>query len=155
MSAVLEPGSLERPHTPAARARLGAEVLRTYLRVRWLLWRHDLPAVVATLERPGSSSPSPPSDSAALASGARLARASGRCLAHLPTDARCLVQSLVLLALMARRGIAAALVIGVRPGGEFGAHAWIERDGLPLLPAGGEDYERLVELGSQGNGSAG
>jgi len=29
---------------------------------------------------------------------------------------------------------------------QFGAHAWIERDGQALLWSGGSEFERLVEL---------
>jgi hypothetical protein len=59
------------------------------------------------------------------------------------------MRSLVLTALLSRRGIASTLVIGVRPGGEFGAHAWVEHEGAPLLPSGATGsaetpFERLV-----------
>jgi hypothetical protein len=48
--------------------------------------------------------------------------------------------------LLARRGVAATLVIGVRPGAEFAAHAWVEREGRPLLPGGEPEYKRITEL---------
>ncbi|MGH2981332.1 MAG: hypothetical protein ACRDKV_04730, partial [Solirubrobacterales bacterium] len=37
--------------SPIEKARLAAEIVATYPRVRWLLWRHDLPATVAALRR--------------------------------------------------------------------------------------------------------
>ncbi len=128
------------------KALLVGEVLRTYAKARWLLWRRDLPSVVVTVEAttPGLS-PTP----APLRLGARLARVTSRCLGVLPTDSRCLVRSVVLMALLSRRGIASSLVIGVRPGDEFEAHAWIEHDGQPLLPTGNGAYSRLLELGEQ------
>jgi hypothetical protein len=36
------------------------------------------------------------------------------------------------------------LVIGVQTGSSFTAHAWVEHDDRPILPAG--DYIRLHEL---------
>jgi hypothetical protein len=56
------------------------------------------------------------------------------------------MQSLTLSALLARRGYSSMLVIGVRAGEAFGAHAWVELDGRPLLPPGGDTFQRLVEL---------
>ena len=75
---------------------------------------------------------------------ARLGRAVRRTLALLPTDSRCLIRSLVLTRLLARRSIPNTLVIGVRKTSEFEAHAWVEHAGQPILPAG--DYTRLTEL---------
>lgn len=50
----------------------------------------------------------------------------------------CLRQALLLEVLLARKGIASKLKIGVRPGesGGVDAHAWVERDGRVLI--GGE-----------------
>jgi hypothetical protein len=68
-------------------------------------------------------------------------------LNRLPADARCLAQSLVLTRLLAVRGVETTFVIGVsEPGEAFGAHAWVERKGRPLLPVGGSAERRLVEL---------
>ena len=64
----------------------------------------------------------------------------------LPTDARCLMRSLVLASLLARHGIYGRLVIGVRPDATFAAHAWIEVDGQPVLPTAQEEFRRLIEL---------
>ena len=56
------------------------------------------------------------------------------------------MQSLVLTRLLARHGRSASLVIGVSPAGTFTAQAWVERDGVPLLPAHEEEFSRLAEL---------
>ena len=135
MSAVVAPASL----SPARKLVLAAEILRSYVRVRLTLRRSDFQSAVVALRSPDS----PVSDGA---DAERLSRAVSRTLRLLPTDSRCLMQSLVLTDVLARRGIASSLVIGVTPGPEFAAHAWIEAGGRPLLPALEEVYERLVEL---------
>jgi hypothetical protein len=48
-----------------------------------------------------------------------------------PGRARCLEQSLTLLACLRRRGVLAELRLGVRPY-RFRAHAWVELDGVVL-----------------------
>jgi hypothetical protein len=70
----------------------------------------------------------------------------GRTLGALPADAQCLTRSLVLTSLLARRGIASSLVIGVKPEPEFEAHAWVESNGTPLLPPNEGEFTRLVEI---------
>lgn len=129
----------------AERARLAAEIGWIYVRVRRLLRRHDLPSTLAALRRGrAASSPRSPDDPAL---DLRLARAVVLTLNRLPADARCLAQSLVLTRLLAARGIETTFVIGVsEPGEAFGAHAWVEREGRPLLPVGGSAERRLVEL---------
>jgi hypothetical protein len=123
-----------------SKVSLVAEIVDAYVRVRWNLRRREFPdvlelirAVVPTL------SDDPVGDD-------RLARAVRRTLRLLPGDSRCLTQSLVLTRLLARRGRASRLVIGVSPGQAFGAHAWVERDDVPLLPSHGREFERLAEL---------
>jgi hypothetical protein len=74
----------------------------------------------------------------------RLGKVVGKTLGILPTDSRCLIRSLVLVRLLARRSIPSVLVIGVRKGSEFQAHAWVEHAGEAILPAG--EYTRLMEL---------
>ena len=74
----------------------------------------------------------------------RLGKVVGRTLGVLPTDSRCLIQSLVLVRILARRAIPSKLVIGVRRSSEFQAHAWVEHEGQAILPAG--EYTRLTEL---------
>ncbi len=146
------PTEADQRLSAAGKAWLAIEILSAYARGRWLLWRRDLPSVVAAVERHGPAT-SRPTDDSVLRLGARLGRVTTRCLGLLPTDSRCLIRSLVLMSLLCRRGISSSLVIGVRPGEEFGAHAWIERDGQPLLPAGGGAYSRLLELGRQSQAS--
>lgn len=128
-----------------AKLRLAAEVLAAYARVRAQLRRADLPTLVGRL-RDGAEPADGPPEAAAHAEGLRLARAATRTTDLLPTGARCLVRSLVLTALLARRGAWGTLVIGVSPGEQFGAHAWVELGGRPLLPPDEESYARLVEL---------
>jgi len=147
-----QPTEADQRLSPFGKALLAVEVLSTYARARWLLWRQDLPSVVVAVEG-GRSKPVSAVASSPQRLGTRLGRVTMRCLGALPTDSRCLVRSVVLMALLARRGIASALVIGVRPGTRFEAHAWIERDGQPLLPAGGGAYSRLLELGAQSRAS--
>jgi hypothetical protein len=131
------------PLSPLQKVGLAGEILALYPRVRWLLWRHDLPTAVTALR---TSPDGEPGRDIPYWQGVRLGRAASRTLALLPTDSRCLVRSLVLIALLARRDIAAQLVIGARGGPDFGAHAWIELGGSPLLDPGAPEYRRLVEI---------
>jgi hypothetical protein len=131
----------------AEKARLVAEILATYARVRWLLWRRDLKQTVAALRAEGRDAARPEADSPPDRREAiRLCHAVVRVLRLLPTDSRCLVRSLVVLAVLAARGREVELVIGVLPGESFAAHAWVELEGAPLLEAGVAGDGRLVEL---------
>jgi hypothetical protein len=121
--------------------RLGAEIARTTVRVRRLLRHHDLPTA---LERCRDVAPS--RATARPDDVRRLSRAVRRTLGVLPGDSRCLVSSLVLITVLTRRGLAASLVIGVRPGKALGAHAWVEVDGRPALPAARDKFAHLVTL---------
>jgi hypothetical protein len=76
----------------------------------------------------------------------RLGWAVNRTLSVLPTDSRCLVQSLVLTRLLAARSIHSRLVIGARSDGPFMAHAWVECGSVAVLPARGYENSRLVEI---------
>ena len=119
---------------------LAREVLVSYAAVRWLLWRYDVREALRRLRGRGTWIPvtaHPP---------ARLRRALLRTLWALPTDSRCLVQSLVLLDLLQQRGVHTELIIGVEGDSVFAAHAWIESDGVPLLPTGGERFGQLARL---------
>lgn len=135
-----------RPLSRRGKALLAAEILVAYGKVRWLLLRRDLPGVLAALRsprRPGRLG----GEDARLASltGIRLGNAVTKTLRRLPTDSRCLSQSLVLTSLLCRRGIDSSLVIGVCPSGsELKAHAWLEREEIELLP-GEPSYDRLLE----------
>jgi hypothetical protein len=130
------------------KAALGHEIISTYLRMRLILRRGDVTSTVrqlrdrSGLQPPGQDEICPDT----LLTGMRLGHAVGRTLRLLPSDSRCLMRSLVLLRILARRGLASSLVIGVSPAPEFKAHAWIELAGEPVLPAGSGNYARLVEL---------
>jgi hypothetical protein len=125
---------------------LAAEIVATYARVRYvLLRRRALPDVLEVLRR-SPRSVRPDGWRTPYEAGVRLGHAVIRTLTVLPTDSRCLMRSLVLTVLLNRRGIATDLVIGVRTlDDEFGAHAWVELDGRPLLPPGA-DFMRLGEF---------
>lgn len=125
------------------RVVLAVEVLRAWVRVRRLLRHAALPDTVARLR-----TPDPRARFFANAPPELLARAVQRTLPLLPADTRCLTRSLVLTRLLASRGQASHLVIGVSadPEEPFGAHAWVEHQGRALLPEGGEQFGRLVEL---------
>lgn len=51
----------------------------------------------------------------------------------------------MLIAVLAHRGVVASLVVGPSRIG-FGAHAWVEVDGLPALPAAKDKFAHLVAL---------
>ena len=130
-----------KPIPRLEKLRLVLEILRDYVRVRWLLVRRDLPAVVAELRRANPVE----TDPRLQAIGLRLAHAVRRTLSPLPFDSRCLARSLVLTSVLSRRGIATTLVIGVAVEPSFAAHAWVESDGVPLLEPL-DDENRLLEL---------
>lgn len=130
------------------KAVLAAEILIAYARVRWRLARADLRDIVATIRARPPVQPAAvePGSTEAVRIGARLGSAVYRTLRLLPTDSRCLVQSLVLSDLLAARAISSALVIGAHSRPEFAAHAWVEHCGRPLLPTEGFSESRLLEL---------
>ena len=139
---VIPAREIERLSLPR-RIALSSEILRIYARMRWLLLRRGLKPTVAALRSTGAA-PDGCDRNIALVRGHRLGHATIRVLRVLPTDGRCLMRSLVLTGLLARRGLPTSLVIGVDPGPDFAAHAWVEYDGVALLQAG--DYHRLLEL---------
>jgi len=136
---------LDRPLPAGAKARLAAEVLAAYPRARYAARHTDIRSTMRHLRRnQGEATPGNPAEQ--LGRAMRLGRAVSRTLRPLPVDSRCLTQSLVLIHVLARRGIETKLVIGVRPGADFAAHAWVELDGTALLPSGEGEYARLAEL---------
>lgn len=135
----------DRPLAPLERARLGLEIVAAYTRANWELRRAPIEEVMARLRAAGSPR-SPAHDAAALEEARRLGGAVVRTLRFLPGDTRCLRRSLVTVRLLARRGIAARLVIGARTGPDFLAHAWVEHDGKPVLSPLDGSFGRLVEL---------
>jgi hypothetical protein len=135
--------------SPLERVAMACEILAEYVRVRWLLRRSDFQTAVARLRAtpraPGQETLVPGSRLAEHI-GARLGRLVWKTLRVLPTDSRCLMQALVLTAVLARRGLDGDLIIGVRTEPEFEAHAWIEHRGLALLPHEEYSETRLVEV---------
>jgi hypothetical protein len=132
------------PLRPRARVRLAFEIAWVYPQVRWWLRQNTLPEAV---HRARDREPVRALRSVApLVAAVRLGYSVGRMAEVLPGDTRCLVRSMLLITLLARRGIEGTLVIGVRPGQEFAAHAWVELDGVTLLPTSHEEFGRLYEL---------
>lgn len=127
------------------RARLGTEILTTYVWVRWILHAKEPIDAVRKLRSHARRHDVRPEPGTDLVIGWRLAHAVSATLRPLPTDVRCLFRSLTLLTLLERRGLHPQLIIGVRPR-PFAAHAWIELHGQPLLPGADADHERLAEL---------
>jgi hypothetical protein len=122
---------------------LVAEIVRAYLAVRRLSSSQKLPAVVGALRQTPAVADLPLPDP--RVDGIRLGRAVMRALVLTPGGTKCLMRSLVLLRLLARRGIVGSeLIIAVQPGPSIlDAHAWVELEGLALLPPG-EGHERLL-----------
>ena len=138
------PTSEREGRSTSERARLGLEIIGAWAQARWALRRSPIADVVAGLR---SRSPAPaPASAETLQEARSLGWAVARMLAHVPGDTRCLVRSLVLTRLLARRGISGTLVIGARPAPDFLAHAWVEHDGEPVLDPGDGSFGRLVEL---------
>jgi hypothetical protein len=138
------PGAERRPLRAPDRLRLMAEALAAYAHARWYLLRRDLPTTVTRVRARAqrlSARPAPISDDPQ-----RLVSAAVRVLERLPADSRCLMRSLVVLGLLARRGVETTLIIGVDVDPAFAAHAWVEREGVALLPAGTFVAGRLTSL---------
>jgi hypothetical protein len=133
------------PLTARAKAALAVEIAGSYAVARWSLRRRGLRSALAALRARAGSTARPQSEHDRLAAGLRLGRAVGSTLRVLPVDSRCLMSSLVLTRMLASRGIESDLVISVRPGEKFAAHAWVEHGGLALLPADAPASE-LVRL---------
>lgn len=132
--------------SPWAKARLGWEVVSTYLRVRWAMRGDDAEEAVRRIRRRAGSVPVEfDAEGEGLVAAWRLARATRRVLLNLPSDTRCLFRSLTLLSMLERRGIPQRLVIAVRPQ-PFAAHAWIEVEGQAVLSDADPGYERLLEM---------
>lgn len=125
------------------RVRLTREIAAAHRRVRRAQNQTaDVREVLAVVrDGPLKASPDSPQPRDVAA---RIGYAVGRAMPRLPADSRCLAQSLVLCDLLARRGLAATLIIGVSTEDSFDAHAWVELDGVPLLEPG--KFGRLAEL---------
>lgn len=145
---MVDPAVREAAKAVPARRKipLAIEIVRTYLSVRWLLLYRGLPATVVSIRRGLREHSSGDSEQVRRVQGTRIGHAVVRVLRVLPTDGRCLMRSLVLMGLLARRGVYAKLVIGVSPDPTFEAHAWAEVDALPVLGTDEQKFHRLVEL---------
>ncbi|HEY2570412.1 MAG TPA: lasso peptide biosynthesis B2 protein [Solirubrobacteraceae bacterium] len=131
--------------SPIERVALTLEVTLAYAHARHRLRHSPLESVLSSLRARFVPRAAPPADGT-LAHARRLGRVVARVLGILPGDTRCLVRSLVLTQLLARRGIATTLVIGARTSPDFLAHAWVEYDGEPVLSPGDGSFGRLAEL---------
>jgi hypothetical protein len=135
-----------RPLSPPSkilRPAAAIEVLAAYVEVRLLLGRRGLPATVQAIRSRRALAGAGPDP---VANAIRLANRVVRALAPVPADSRCLVRSLVVMRLLASRGISGRLILGVRTEPSFEAHAWVAVDGVEILPSGGEAFGRLAEL---------
>jgi hypothetical protein len=128
------------------RARLVAEIATTYVLARSALRAAPIASAVATLRAHSRPPRAGIAGEGTLEEARRLGRAAARTLALLPGDTRCLVRSLVLTRMLARRGIPVKLVIAARTDPDFLAHAWVEYAGEPVLSSGDGSFGRLVEL---------
>lgn len=124
---------------------LVAEIAVAYLRARVLLRTRGTATALSTIRERYGTRNSGFTAAGELAMGYRLAWVVVRVLRALP-DSRCLIRSIVLVEMLARRGVTSSLVIGVSPGPDFGAHAWVELDSAPLLPPDEWRYARMTEL---------
>lgn len=140
------PPELLSPLPAHRKLALGFEILRVYVAVRWRLALAEPAVVIRSLRAHPATVPAPEPGSVTLVSAARLASAVHQTMRFLPTDSRCLMRSLVLIAILGRRSISASLIIGVREDGDFAAHAWVEYGGVAILPDGAGIYQRLAEL---------
>jgi hypothetical protein len=134
-----------RPRRRLRHARLGCEIVATYVTVRRLLRTRTLPETVTALRVDDSVGSAPTGASPDVAR--HLASATVRTISLLPGDSRCLMRSLVLLRVMARRGLGSTLVLSAPPPGPgFEAHAWVEHAGEPLLAPGAPEHQQFVRL---------
>jgi hypothetical protein len=129
----------------AERFRVAAEIVASYASARWWMLRLSFPEAVAAARDVQPKARIELSDEELRVAGVRLGQAVQRTLRVLPVDSRCLVTALVLTRMLARRGIDSSFVLGVRSQPRFSAHAWVERNGVALLPTT-PDYHRLSEF---------
>jgi hypothetical protein len=122
------------------RLRLALEIVAAYAAARRHQRGRPLPETLSALRR---ARPQPAAGDP-VQTGRNLANPIVRTLTVLPADSRCLIRSLVMTRLLARRGVASTLVLGVSRDRGFEAHAWVEVNGQPVLPT--LRFERLTEL---------
>jgi Transglutaminase-like superfamily len=127
------------------RISLGVEIFFAYLSARRSVKRDGLTRTLSELR----SSTANPETGLTRAENRYVAYRMGRVVEKVlraVPDARCLTRSVVLVGLLAKRGLPSSLVIGVARTPEFAAHAWVEYDGIPVLPTLEPKYSRLTEL---------
>lgn len=125
------------------RLKLIVEILAAYGPCLLALRGNDLHHMLAEA-RGAESRPKVPSEETTAVEAVSLGTIVRRVLAVLPTERRCLIRSLVLVRLLERRGLQNTLVIGVDNVDRFAAHAWVEHDGIRVLPAG--TFQPLLKL---------
>jgi hypothetical protein len=135
--------SLRRRRSRPEQLRLAGEILAAYASSRKALRSAPIADAVTSLRAEFPDLSAAPNT---LSEARRLGHAVTRTLTFVPGDTRCLARSLVLTRLLAKRGIAAKLVIGARTSPAFLAHAWVEFQGQPVLDPGDGSFARLVEL---------
>jgi hypothetical protein len=125
------------------RARVTLEVMAAYARLYRQPERAGISSAIGLARR---GAPLTVEDRCAVADARRLGTAVRRVCALLPGRTSCLIESLVLLRLLSRRGITARVVLAVARGAETQAHAWVEVAQQPVLPPAGAEFARLTEL---------
>jgi hypothetical protein len=135
--------------SPLKRVALGLTIVIWALRSRWALRRGGIVGAVASARRVAPGRSGSRSDTTQVgddvASAKQLSSIVALVLGHVPGDTRCLVRSLVLLRLLSEQGVAARLVLAIRPESAE-AHAWVEVDGAPVSTPAGDEFVRLSEL---------
>ena len=144
MTTAEELDELPRDRSFSEKVAIAVEIAVIYPRARWLLLRRGLRGAVGSLRSEVAREPRTAADPAQQVAAQRLGDVVRRVLEPLPFDSRCLMRSLVLTAMLARRGIFASVVVGVRTEPAFEAHAWVESGGVALLPR--LDFSPVVEV---------
>ena len=131
------------------RAALAGEIVIAYVGCRFALRRHGVAGALRWARRPVAVTD--PTDrimqgpSVDIAAGFRLASITARALQRVPTDTRCLIQSLVLVRLLANRGVHGQLALAVRRH-EAAAHAWVEVAGKAVSPVAPDGFVQVSTL---------
>jgi hypothetical protein len=131
---------------PARGSRMLAVQIAALAVFAWIALRVFSPARVFAFVAP------PARGAKSLAEAGELAGAVNATVTRVLGPDQCLVRSLVLQWLLARRDVAAQLRYGVRrDGAALIAHAWVEIDGVPVndTPAGLQGYAVLEKTGAQ------
>lgn len=121
--------------SPAARYRDIAAMTCALFRAQWRVHHRPFQETASRLSRPLPWQ-NPEVESA---EAAREVRADlGTLCRYLPWSPTCLVKAVAAHGLLARRGVAATLVLSVMPGGQaaVSAHAWLEAAGLVVTGRG-------------------